>query len=305
MNIAMQTPPNAFSDMPVTGWIGRFAPRSVQPYLRLMRLDRPIGIWLLLLPGWWSIALADGDGWTYALFGIGAVVMRGAGCTVNDIVDRDLDAQVARTAARPLASGALRVRQAVGLLIGLLAIGCLVLVQFNGLTIALGVAALPLVAIYPLMKRLTDWPQAWLGMTFNWGALLGWTAVHDGIALPPILLYVAGLFWTLGYDTIYAHQDKDDDAIVGIRSTALRLGRATKPAVGLFYGATALLIAASAWTAGLGLWFWPLWAAAATHLAWQIATLDIDNPADCLAKFRANRVFGWIVLAALLAGSPL
>jgi 4-hydroxybenzoate polyprenyltransferase len=292
-------------DIPVGNWIDRWIPPPARPYLRLMRLDRPIGTWLLLFPCWWSAALAA-DGWPdpllMALFAVGAVVMRGAGCTVNDIADHEFDAQVARTRTRPIPSGAVSVRQAAAFLALQLAVGLLVLVQLNLFAMVVGAASLLLVFPYPFMKRITWWPQAWLGLTFNWGALLGWAAVRGDIGAPALLLYAAGLFWTLGYDTIYAHQDKDDDALIGVKSTALRLGDATPGWLAAFYGAALALIAAAGWFAGLGWPFWPLLAVAGLQLAWQVKAVDIDDPADCLAKFKSNRGFGWLLLAAVIAG---
>lgn len=299
-------------DMPADGWVDRLAPAAVRPYLKLMRLDRPIGSWLLLFPCWWSIALAADHGavgngvwpdlWLMALFAIGAVVMRGAGCTINDILDRDIDGKVARTAARPLASGAVSLRQALAFLGLELLIGLLVLVQVNTFSIMLGIASLLLVFVYPLMKRITYWPQAWLGLTFNWGALLGWAAVRGDLDWPPVVLYAAGLFWTLGYDTIYAHQDKDDDMLIGVKSSALALGARTRPFLFATYGMTILLVAVAAALAGVSWVFWPVFAVAALHLVWQAADVDIDDGGDCLAKFRSNRLFGWLLLAAVVAG---
>jgi 4-hydroxybenzoate polyprenyltransferase len=295
-------------DMPVGNWIDRYVPAGIRPYLRLMRLDRPIGTWLLLLPGWWSIALAA-DGWPslwlMALFGIGAVVMRGAGCTVNDWADRDFDGRVARTASRPIPSGAVSPAQALAFLALQLAVGLAILLSFNRFAIAVGAASLLLVFPYPFMKRITYWPQAWLGLTFNWGALLGWAAVRGSIEAPALLLYVGGLFWTLGYDTIYAHQDKEDDVLVGVKSTALALGDATPKWLWVFFALMLAFAAAAAVTAGLGWAFWPLWTLAGAQLAWQAATVDIDDSPDCLAKFKSNRVFGWILLAAIVAGRVL
>ena len=295
-------------DIPVGNWIDRWIPAGLRPYLRLMRLDRPIGTWLLLFPCWWSTALAA-DGWPdwrlMALFGIGAVVMRGAGCTVNDIADHKFDAKVARTAGRPIPSGAVSVTQAVLFLGLLLAMGLVVLVQLPLFAVAVGAASLALVFPYPLMKRITYWPQAWLGLTFNWGALLGWAAVTGDVGLPAVVLYAAGLFWTLGYDTIYAHQDKEDDIQIGVKSTALRLGTATPAWLWGFYGAALALIGLSGWLAGLSWAFWPLLALAAGQLAWQAATVRIDDGPDCLTKFRSNRFFGWALLAAIVAGRVL
>jgi 4-hydroxybenzoate polyprenyltransferase len=301
----------AASDIAPDSWTLRLAPAAARPYLRLIRIDRPIGTWLLLFPGWWSLSLAaaaDGDwpDWGLAaLFAAGALLMRGAGCTYNDLVDRDIDARVARTASRPIPSGEVSPRQAVIFIAVLLVLGLLVLVQMNPFAIALGAGSLALIAVYPFLKRFTYWPQAWLGLTFNWGALLGWAAVTGGLALPPLLLYAAGIAWTLGYDTIYAHQDKEDDALVGVKSTALRLAGATKPWLAAFYGLTVLLLAAVGLAAGMA---WPFYAgiaAVAVHFAWQIASLDIDDPGNCLVRFKANRYVGWLLLAGIVAAGQL
>jgi 4-hydroxybenzoate polyprenyltransferase len=269
-----------------------------------MRLDRPIGWWLLLLPGWWSITMASFGAphiWSMALFFIGAVVMRGAGCTYNDIVDRDIDAKVARTARRPLPSGQVSVRAAWVFLGAQLLVGLGVLLQFNPFAVLVGAASLLLVAAYPFMKRITYWPQAWLGLTFNWGALVGWAAVAGKFDTQTFLLYGAGFFWTLGYDTIYAHQDREDDTLAGVKSSALALGERTRPIVAVFYMLAIGLLATvlmSAQYNPLGLAFL---AAAAAHLAWQVATLDIANPDNCLRRSRSNRDFGLLVLAAIWA----
>ncbi|MBI3453305.1 MAG: 4-hydroxybenzoate octaprenyltransferase [Rhodospirillales bacterium] len=293
------------SDIPRGSWVERFAPSAMHPYLRLARLDRPIGTWLLLFPCWWGIALASPalpDPWLIAVFALGALVMRGAGCTYNDIVDRDFDARVARTADRPIPSGAVSVRQAVGFLVCQLSLGLAILLTLNRTAILLGILSLALVFIYPLMKRVTWWPQFFLGLAFNWGALMGYAAVTDELAAPAFFLYAAGIFWTLGYDTIYAHQDKDDDALIGVKSSALRLGPATRGALFAFYGATAALLSAAGVSAGLNPPYFILLAAGVLHLTWQARRVDPDDPADCLAKFRSNRVFGWFVFAALVAG---
>ncbi len=295
----------ARSDIPQGGWIDRLAPAPARPYLRLARLDRPIGTWLLLLPCWWAAALAADSWpniWFLLLFAIGAAVMRGAGCTFNDIVDRDIDGRVARTASRPIPSGAVSVRQASILLVLQALIGLAVLLQFNRFTVILGIASLGIIAIYPFMKRFTYWPQAVLGLAFNWGALVGWTAVQGRLDPPALVLYAAGLFWTLGYDTIYAHQDKDDDLLIGVKSTALRLGDKTRSALAGFFTLAIGLIGAAGYLAGLA---WPFWiglALAALHASWQVARVATDDPADCLAKFKSNRDFGLIVLAAIIAG---
>jgi 4-hydroxybenzoate polyprenyltransferase len=285
------------------GWIEHL-PERLRPYAVLARWDRPIGTWLLLWPCWWALALAPGrpDWWLVPLFGIGAVAMRGAGCVVNDLTDRELDAQVARTRDRPLASGRLGVPQALAFLALQLLVGALVLLAFNGVAVALALASLPLIVIYPLMKRITWWPQAFLGVTFNWGALVGWAAATGEVATPALLLYAAGFFWTLGYDTIYAHQDKADDALIGIRSTARRLGAATPRWLWGFYAVTLGLLAAAGWSAGLGFGFYALLLAVAGHFAWQIRTLDLDDPRSCLRRFRSNRELGLLVFLAIVAG---
>ncbi|WP_207461937.1 4-hydroxybenzoate octaprenyltransferase [Azospirillum sp. SYSU D00513] len=300
-------PPGApgYTDIHSGDWIDRFVPAAARPYLRLARLDRPIGTWLLLFPCWWSIALAGGlppDLWLMALFGLGAVVMRGAGCTVNDILDRKFDAMVERTRSRPIPSGQVSVRQALAFLLFQLLVGLAILLQLNLASVALGALSLVLVFTYPLMKRITWWPQAFLGLTFNWGALLGWTAVRGDLGWPALALYVTGIAWTLGYDTIYAHQDKEDDARIGVKSTALRLGAASRAWVGGFYALTAAGLAVTGWLTGLGAWFYAGLALAALQLAWQTADWKPDDQADCLRKFKSNRLFGWILLGAVLAG---
>jgi 4-hydroxybenzoate polyprenyltransferase len=284
-------------------WVDRL-PERLRPFAVLARWDRPIGTWLLLWPCWWAVALAPGwpDLGLLALFGIGAVAMRGAGCVVNDLADRDLDAKVARTRQRPLASGQLNVGQAVAFLILQLLIGLAVLLNFNSFTVLFGLASMPLVIAYPFMKRITWWPQAFLGLTFNWGALVGWSAVTGQLAAPPLILYVAGFLWTLGYDTIYAHQDKVDDALIGVKSSARRLGAATVPWLWRFYVGALALIGLAGWLAAIGPGFYPMLGVAGCHLAWQIHTLDPDDPASCLARFRSNREFGLLVFLALLAG---
>jgi 4-hydroxybenzoate polyprenyltransferase len=290
------------TDIPSDDWVDRYAPETWRPYLRLARLDRPIGTWLLLFPGWWGIALAADrapDWKLMVLFAIGAVAMRGAGCTLNDIADRDFDVQVARTRARPIASGAISVPQAAVFMACQLAVGAAVLFTFKPAAIWLGLAVLALIATYPFMKRITYWPQFFLGLNFNWGALLGWAAARGALDWPAALLYAGGICWTLGYDTIYAHQDKEGDALIGVKSSALALGPRTRPflyasyagAVVLWAGAGAL--AADAWPFWLGL------AATAAQLFWQAATVDIDEPADCLAKFKSNRLIGWLMLAGI------
>lgn len=291
--------------MPALTWIDRWAPLGLRPYLHLARIDRPIGTWLLLLPCWWSIALAT-PGWPdpilVALFGAGALVMRGAGCTLNDIVDRNFDGQVARTATRPIPSGAVSIPRAFTFLGLQLLLGLAVLLQFNLFAVLVGAGSLVVVAVYPFMKRITYWPQAVLGLAFNWGALLGWAAVRGDLAAPAGILYMAGILWTLGYDTIYAHQDKEDDILIGLKSTALRFGENTTTWLAGFYAGTIGLIGLCGYLTGLGWAFYVGLGFAAAHLAWQLLTLDINDAKGCLARFKSNRFFGLIVFAAIIAG---
>jgi 4-hydroxybenzoate polyprenyltransferase len=280
-------------------------PVRLRPYARLARLDRPIGTWLLLFPGWWGIALAAQrwpDPALLLLFGVGAVAMRGAGCTLNDIADRNYDGQVVRTRLRPLPSGAVSVRHAVVFLLLQLAIGAAILLSFNRITILLGVAVLALIGTYPFMKRVTYWPQVFLGLNFNWGALIGWTAVTGALGFAPLLLYLGGVFWTIGYDTIYAHQDKEDDIRIGVKSSAIALGAHTRPWLFVFYGAALLLWGAAGYAAGLVALFWVGLISAAVQLGWQAAVVATDDPADCLRKFRSNRALGWLMLAGIIGG---
>lgn len=288
-------------------WVERWLPAGWRPYARLSRLDRPIGTWLLLLPGWWAIALARPqdaplDHWLILLFGIGALVMRGAGCTFNDIVDRDFDDKVERTRLRPIPSGQVSVTQAWAWLVLQSLIGFAVLIQMNGLAILLGVASLGLVAIYPFMKRFTWWPQFFLGLAFNWGAVLGYAAVSGRLDWITLVLYASGIVWTLGYDTIYALQDKEDDALIGVKSTARLFGTHARLWIAGFYDLTLLGLAAVGWMAGLGWAYWICLGIAALHFLWQVLTLQPDDSADCLAKFRANRDTGLILFAGFLLG---
>jgi 4-hydroxybenzoate polyprenyltransferase len=296
----------AASDIRSGTRIERIAPPALLPYLRLGRLDRPIGTWLLLFPCWWGTALAAGPGvgehaLLFVLFGFGSVVMRAAGCTINDIIDRDLDGAVARTRTRPIPSGAVGLKGAFAFLGLLLVLGLAIVLALPPFARWVAIASLPLVVTYPFMKRITWWPQLFLGITFNWGALVGYAAVAGSLGAPALLLYLAGIFWTLGYDTIYAHQDRNDDALIGIKSSARRLGSNTRPFLFAVYGIAALLFAASAYAAGLGMLFWLGLAATLAHLGWQAAVVDIDDPADCGAKFRANRFVGWLFLCGLIA----
>lgn len=289
-------------------WVDAYAPHWLRPFARLARWERPIGWWLLLLPCWWSATLAaDSAGrsfpsvWTMILFLVGAIAMRGAGCTYNDIVDRDLDAAVARTRSRPIPSGRVSVRTAAIFLVLQALVGLAVLLQFNALTIWLGLGSLGVVALYPFLKRVTNWPQLGLGLAFSWGALVGWTAEADAFALAPLLLYAGGILWTIGYDTIYAIQDIEDDALVGVHSTARLFGGRVGIAVALFFaGATVLFFAAfvaagAEWLAYIGL------AAGAVHLAWQASKAGSADSPVALRLFRSNRTYGLIVLAGLIA----
>ena len=285
-------------------------PAALIPYAQLMRLDRPIGWWLLLLPCWWGLALAQiaaGGGWPdlskVFLFLVGAIVLRGAGCTLNDIVDRDIDNQVERTRARPLPAGLISLRGAFAFLGVQLLVGLVILLQFNRLTIVTAIASLAIVAVYPFMKRITYWPQLVLGFAFNWGALLGWTSVHNNFSPAPVLLYAGGISWTLAYDTIYAHQDKDDDAAIGVKSTALRFGDATIYWLAFFFILALVLIDASLWVVSAPLAAHVGVAGAALHATWQISRFDGDDFHMCLKLFRANRMFGVIILLGLLIGS--
>ncbi|MEX0854129.1 MAG: 4-hydroxybenzoate octaprenyltransferase [Bauldia sp.] len=289
-------------------WADRYLPVGWRPYARMARLERPIGWWLLLWPCWWSSAMATAaagrawpDLWHLVLFLVGAIAMRGAGCTYNDIVDRDLDARVARTRSRPIPSGQITVAQAGAFLLAQALIGLLVLLQFNRATVALGVVSLATIAVYPFMKRFIDWPQLFLGISFSWGALMGWPAVFGRLDWPPVLLYLGGILWTIGYDTIYAHQDKEDDALIGVRSTARLFGARTRPLLALFYAGATVLFGAALWTAGAGVPAYVGLALGAAHLAWQVAVIDIDDPDNCLMLFRSNRDYGWIVFAGLVA----
>jgi len=302
----------ALADASAGNLVDRYAPAAVLPYLRLARIDRPVGFFLLAFPCFWSVSLAARsvgetypDPWLLFLFAVGALVMRGAGCTYNDLIDRYLDAQVARTRSRPLPSGQVSPRAALVFMLALCLIGLAVLLSFNGTTILLGLCVLPIVALYPFVKRFSDWPQAVLGLAFNWGALLGWPAVLGRLDWPAVVLYAGALCWTIGYDTIYAHQDREDDDLIGLKSTALRFGRATKPWLAVLYAAAWIAITAAGIMAHAGTAFLLGMMAAAGHLAWQVRTLDIDNPDNCLARFRSNRDFGAIVLAAILIDMAL
>ena len=297
----------ALADASTGNIVDRFAPKAALPDLKLARFDRPIGIFLLAFPCVWSVSLAARsigepypDPILLLLFLIGAIVMRGAGCTYNDLVDRDIDAQVARTRTRPLPSGQVSPKAAFVFMVALCLIGLAVLLSLNRFSILLGLGVLPIVALYPFVKRISHWPQAVLGLAFNWGALMGWASVLGRLDLAPLILYAGAVCWTIGYDTIYAHQDREDDGLLGVKSTALRFGRATKPWLTLLYSLAWLAITIAGLLAGAGFAFLIGMAAAALQLAWQVATLDINDAENCLTRFRSNRDFAAIVLAAIL-----
>src|SRR3954447_18591787 len=293
-------------------WVDTYAPLWSRPYLRLSRLDRPIGSWLLLMPCWWSAALAAGVAhdlrrlpFILLLFLIGAFVMRGAGCTWNDITDRDLDAKVERTRSRPIPAGQVSVPQALGFLVLQALIGFAVLLQFNRFAIVTGIASLIIVAVYPFMKRITWWPQVVLGLAFSWGALMGFAVILGRIDAAALALYAGSIAWVIGYDTIYAHQDTEDDALIGIKSTARLFGARTGLALNVFYGLAVVLIGAAVAVAGAGALAWVGLAAFAAHLAWQIKRLRIDDPALCLRLFKSNRDAGLLLFAGLLADAAM
>ena len=293
-------------------WVDWLAPSWSRPYLRVARFDRPIGSWLLLLPCWWSAAMAAGLArdvgtlpWVLALFFIGAFAMRGAGCTWNDITDRDLDAKVERTRSRPIPAGQVSVAGAFAFLFALALIGLAVLLQFNRFAILTGIASLVIVAVYPFMKRITWWPQVVLGLAFSWGALMGFAVTLGRIDLTALVLYAGSIAWVIGYDTIYAHQDAEDDALIGIKSTARLFGARTHRALAVFYALAVVLIGAALVLGGAG---WPAWiglVAFAAHLAWQIRRLDISDPALCLRLFWSNRDAGLLLFAGLLVDAVI
>ncbi|MGR3757302.1 MAG: 4-hydroxybenzoate octaprenyltransferase [Tranquillimonas sp.] len=319
MTRAPSTPEGQVADAVAGNWVDRIAPAAWRPYLRLSRADRPIGTWLLLLPCWWALLLATAqagrfgafDAWIFLGCGIGAVLMRGAGCTWNDITDRKFDGSVARTRSRPIPSGQVSLRQALAWLVAQALAAFAILLTFGPLAIALGIGSLALVAIYPFAKRFTWWPQVFLGLAFNWGALLAWAASTGTLGWAPVLLYLAGIAWTLFYDTIYAHQDKEDDALIGVKSTARLFGSRTRPWMRGFLILSVLLMAAAIAVAltgrvpplGLAMAFGAPWAMG-WHLAWQLARLDTEDPALCLRLFRANRDAG-LLPALFLAVAQL
>src|SRR5712672_853699 len=293
-------------------WVDTHAPPWSRPYLRLSRLDRPIGSWLLLMPCWWSAALAAGVIGSIgqlplilALFFIGAFVMRGAGCTWNDITDRDLDALVERTRSRPIPAGQVSVFQAAVFLVIQALIGLAVLVQFNRFAVATGIASLIIVAVYPFMKRITWWPQIVLGLAFSWGALMGFAVTQERIDATALALYAGSIAWVIGYDTIYAHRDAEDDALIGIKSTARLFGARTRPALAVFYAVAVLLIGMALGLAGVGYPAWIGLVAFAAHLVWQISRLQIGDPALCLRLFKSNRDAGLLLFAGLLVDAVM
>jgi 4-hydroxybenzoate polyprenyltransferase len=302
----------AVPDAPRGNWVDRWVPTRARPYARLARLDRPIGWWLLLWPCWWSSALAID--WVEApipdlvylfYFLVGAIVMRGAGCTYNDIVDRRIDAEVARTRSRPIPSGQVSVGGAIVFLLAQALIGLLILIQFDTFTILLGIASLGTIAIYPFLKRFTNWPQIGLGIAFSWGALMGWSSLLADLGWQPIALYIGCIFWVIGYDTIYALQDKEDDALAGVRSTARLFGANAKKLVALAYSLATVLFAVAFWLAEVGVVGFVGLALGALHLGWQVATLDSDSPERCLRLFRSNRDYGWIIFLAIVVDAAL
>jgi 4-hydroxybenzoate polyprenyltransferase len=293
-------------------WVDRLSPDAWRPYMRLARFDRPIGAWLLLFPAWWSQSLAEvslgrssPNVWYLLLFWIGAFVMRGAGCTYNDIVDRKIDAEVARTRSRPIPSGQVSVGGALIFLLVQALIGLVVLVQFDAFTILLGIASLGTIAIYPFLKRFTNWPQIGLGISFSWGALMGWSALLGDLPWAPILLYLGCIFWVIGYDTIYALQDKEDDALAGVRSTARLFGSKAKIPIAICYAIATVLFGLSFWMAEAEIAAFVGLALGALHLGWQVRTLDTDSPERCLKLFRSNRDYGWIIFLAIVVDGLL
>ena len=293
-------------------WVDTTAPRWARPYLRLARYDRPIGSWLLLMPCWWSAALASGVAHDLSrlplwivLFFIGAFVMRGAGCTWNDISDRHLDGMGERTRSRPIPAGQVGVKQALVFMVAQALIGLVVLLQFNWFAIATGIASLSIVAIYPFMKRITWWPQTVLGLAFSWGALMGFAVAFGRLDATAVLLYAGSIAWVIGYDTIYAHQDAEDDALIGIKSTALLFGARTHRALAILYGLAVVLIGAALLSAGSHIAAWVGLAVFAVHLGWQIRRLDISDTALCLRVFKSNREAGLLLFAGLAVDALL
>ncbi len=300
------------ADAPPTNWVDRYAPLSWQPYLRLGRFDRPIGIWLLLFPCWWSQTLAEvtrGEPYPnltlLALFAVGATAMRAAGCAYNDLVDRDIDALVERTAGRPIPSGQISPASAVIFIIACALVGLAVLLRMNTFTVQLAIASVLIVLIYPFAKRIISYPQLVLGLVFMWGALVGWAAVKGSLGLPPLVLYAGCILWTVGYDTIYAHQDAEDDALIGLGSTALLFGENTVSYVGALYGLAVVLWLIAGAMAGTHLVYFLAVTLVFLQMTWQVSTLDIKDPANCLRRFRSNRDVGAAVFLGLVADMAL
>ena len=292
-------------------WVDHLAPSWARPYLRLARADRPIGAWLLLIPCWWSAALAAVHAGQLPnvshliLFAVGAVAMRGAGCTWNDLVDRDIDALVERTRSRLIPSGRVSVHAAVVFLVLQALAGFAVLLTFNTFAIAVGLASLGVIAAYPFMKRITWWPQITLGLAFSWGALMGWAGAFGRLDAPALLLYGGSIAWVIGYDTIYAHQDRDDDALIGVKSTARLFGENSKPMLSAFCALAVVLIAAACWTVDAGVLTFVGLALFAAHLAWQVWRLNVNDPVLCLVLFKSNRDAGLILFAGLVLDSAV
>ena len=297
------------ADAPPGNFVDTLLPAWARPYARLARWDRPIGWWLLMWPCWWSVALASASTGvapsivSLLLFMAGAILMRGAGCTYNDIVDRDFDAHVERTRSRPIPSGQVSVEQAMLFMLAQAFCALAVVLMFNAYTVVTAFCSLGIVALYPLAKRVTDWPQVVLGLAFSWGALVGWTSVTGSLAVAPFLLYAGCIAWTVGYDTIYAHQDKRDDAIIGVRSTARLFGENTKIAVAIAYVVATFFFAMALATAGVGLIGAAGLVAFAAHLAYQLSRVATDDPASCLAAFKSNRIAGWLLFGGLVIDS--
>ena len=288
----------------------KYLPAGFRPYIKLSRLDRPIGIWLLMWPAWWSVSLSlslenEVKGiLLYVLFFLGAVVMRGAGCTFNDLIDMKLDSKVLRTASRPLPSGEISIKNAIIWFLLQSLIGFLVLLQFNLLTISVGLLSLILIGIYPFMKRITWWPQLFLGLAFNYGIIIGWVEINNNISYLCIILYIAGIFWTLGYDTIYALMDMDDDKDAGIKSSAIYIGKKKmKIYLSFFYALTITLLLLCAALANVRWFFWPMLAISSSQLIWQVLTLKAYSKNDCLSKFKSNNFFGCAIFLCFLIGN--
>ena len=305
---ASTRPLPAIMDAPAQNWVDRWAPEAWRPYLRLGRFDRPVGTWLLLFPCWWSLSLAQvasGQPFPHVgyllLFAIGALFMRASGCAYNDLIDRDIDAQVERTAGRPLASGQISTASAVAFIVATALVGLLVVLNFDRFTFWLAVGSLLIVATYPFAKRVTRYPQFVLGLAFNWGALVGWSSINGSLGWPAAVLYIGCISWTIGYDTIYAHQDRADDAVLGIGSTALNFGDNTASYVGAFYAIAVVLWLIAGALAGAHLMFFFAVTLAFLQMSWQVATLNIRDPANCLWRFRSNRDVGAAIFLGLVA----